>query len=109
MAETIFVFGSNLYGQHGAGAAKFATENHGAIWGEGIGRTGNAYAIPTMMPLDRVKPHIDVFCDYAAHHPDLTFLLTHIGCGIAGYNWVRNIRPMFPNMLPTNIMILEPR
>ncbi len=104
----IFVFGSNLLGQHLAGAARHAHENHGAIWGEGIGRTGNAYAIPTMMALEKIKPHIDVFIDYAVAHPELEFHLTRIGTGIAGYNWERDIRPMFPAELPLNITILEP-
>jgi hypothetical protein len=104
----IFVFGSNLQGHHGAGAAKFAMENHGAGWGEGVGRTGNSYAIPTMMSLELIRPHIDVFIDYAANHKGDHFNLTRIGTGIAGYDWDRDIRPMFPDVMPSNITILEP-
>jgi hypothetical protein len=105
--DQIFVFGSNLQGHHGAGAAKFAMEKHGAIWGEGIGLVGNSYAIPTMMSLHKIKPHIDVFVDFAMHHPSMQFNLTRIGTGIAGYNWDRDIRPLFPETLPSNITILE--
>jgi hypothetical protein len=104
----IFVFGSNLDGHHGAGAAKFAMENHGAVWGEGIGLVGNSYAIPTMMSLDEIKPHIAVFVDFAICHPSWKFNLTRIGCGIAGYDWDRDIHPILPEILPTNITILEP-
>lgn len=104
----IFVFGSNLEGHHLAGAARFAYEKYGAVWGEGIGRTGDAYAIPTMMALENIKPHIGVFIDYAAAHPQLKFHLTRIGSGIAGYDWGRDIRPIFPAELPSNITILEP-
>jgi hypothetical protein len=106
--KSIFVFGSNLAGHHGAGAAKFAMEKHGAMYGEGIGRTSNSYAIPTMMEIERIKPHINVFIDYANNHPDLQFNLTRIGTGIAGYNWEQDIRPLFPSAMPTNITILEP-
>jgi len=84
-------------------------DHHGAMWGEGIGRIGDSYAIPTMMPtLRQIKPHVDVFIDYAKHHPDLQFNLTRIGTGIAGWDWTRDIRPLFPNDMPANITILEP-
>jgi hypothetical protein len=106
--KKIFVFGSNLQGHHIAGAANFAMQKHGAVWGEGIGLTGQSYAIPTMMNLDRIKPHIDVFVDYAIHHPHLEFQLTRIGTGIAGYNLDGDIRPLFPEIMPSNITILEP-
>lgn len=112
--KTIFVFGSNLLGIHGAGAARDAHANHGAILGEGIGRTGDSYAIPTKdehiqtMPLWRIEKHIDVFIDYARNHPGLHFNLTHIGCGLAGYKWERDIRPLFSEVMPANITILEP-
>ena len=110
----IFVFGSNLAGIHGAGAAEYAMKHHGAIWGEGIGLTGNSYAIPTKderietLPLYRIAKHVAVFIDYARNHPAIDFHLTHIGCGLAGYNWERDIRPLFPDQLPSNITILEP-
>jgi hypothetical protein len=106
--KEIFVFGSNLEGLHNAGAAKFAMENHGALYGEGIGAVGNSYAIPTMMSFNKIKPHIDVFIDFANHHKSRKFNLTRIGTGIAGYNWDRDIRPMFPEIMPSNITILKP-
>jgi hypothetical protein len=96
----IFVFGSNLAGIHGAGAAKYAHENHHAVMGCGIGRTGDAYAIPTKdldiitMPLERISPHVKVFLDYAEAHPHIEFRVTRIGCGLAGYKDI-NIAPMF--------------
>ena len=96
----IFVFGSNLAGRHGAGAALFARRNHGAVYGVGIGRTGNAYAIPTKdekirtLPLDRIAPYVTEFLDYAREHPELSFQVTRIGCGLAGYE-VHQIAPMF--------------
>lgn len=91
-AEEIFVFGSNLAGRHGAGAALFALRNHGADYGCGEGRQGNSYAIPTKdkalrtLPLDAVKVGVDLFLDYARANPGLTFRLTAIGCGLAGYS-----------------------
>ena len=87
----VFVFGSNLAGRHGAGAAKFALENRGAIYGQGIGYQGNSYGIPTKdqnietLPLDIIKDYVDVFLSFAKAHPELTFQLTPIGCGLAGY------------------------
>lgn len=110
----VFVFGSNLLGSHGGGAARFALEKHGAKHCEGIGHFGNSYAIPTCdenirpMSLERIKPHILVFIDYARARPELSFDLTHIGCGIAGYNWQRDMRPLFPTEIPSNVTILEP-
>lgn len=110
----IFVFGSNLAGLHYGGAAKHAREQYGAIMGEGIGRTGDSYAIPTMtaefepLSLERIEPHIRVFLDYAANRQSKEFLLTHIGCGIAGYNWDSQIFPFFRQPLPSNITILAP-
>jgi hypothetical protein len=113
MSTHIFVFGSNLAGIHGAGAAKFAREKYGAILGHGIGRTGMAYAIPTKdrniqtLPISRIKPHIDVFIDYAESNKSQSFSLTKIGCGLAGYDWERDIRPLFPQCMPPNILILQ--
>ena len=113
-AAQIFVFGSNLAGLHYGGAAKHAVEEFEAVLGQGIGWTGNAYAIPTMtaefepLPLDRIEPHIKVFIDYARNHQGTEFLLTRIGCGIAGYEWESQIFPLFPQPLPGNVTILEP-
>jgi hypothetical protein len=87
----IFVFGSNLAGRHGAGAAKYAYERYGAEYGIGFGKTGCAYAIPTKdqnlktLPLDKIEHYIKNFISYAYANPDDEFLLTPIGCGLAGY------------------------
>ena len=91
----IFVFGSNKEGMHGGGAARIAYEKFGAKWGEGIGMTGRCYAIPTMDgSLDIIRKHVDDFTEYAAAHPELTFLVTRIGCGIAGWK-DSEIAPLF--------------
>ena len=87
----IFVFGSNLAGRHGAGAAKFALENHGAIYGQGIGLQGQSYGIPTKdeniqtLPLHRIQVYIQEFLEFASSRPDLYFNVTAVGCGLAGY------------------------
>ena len=91
----IFVFGSNKEGMHGGGAARIAYKEFGAIWGEGVGMTGRCYAIPTMDgSLDIIRKHVDDFTEYAAAHPELTFLVTRIGCGIAGWR-DSEIAPLF--------------
>lgn len=96
----IFVFGSNLAGRHGKGAALCARNDHGAVYGVGIGRTGDSYAIPTKdeklatLPLSVIRPHVSEFKKYAAEHPDLEFQVTRIGCGLAGYSDA-DIAPMF--------------
>ena len=82
----IFVFGSNLQGMHGGGAARAAMDRFGAIWGQGVGMQGKCYAIPTMHGgVDEIRPYVDKFIEYAKQHPELTFLVTRIGCGIAGF------------------------
>lgn len=102
----IFVFGSNLSGRHGKGAALHARQNCGAKYGVGVGRTGNAYAIPTKdeqirtLPLERIVPHVADFIAYARAHPDLEFEVTRIGCGLAGYT-DSQIAPMFKGV-PSN-------
>jgi len=97
----IFVFGSNESGIHGAGAAYHARKFYGAVWGVPEGRTGDAYAIPTVGPeikytleLDDIKPYVDRFLAYARAHPELHFQVTEIGCGLAGYEH-EEIAPMF--------------
>lgn len=96
----IFVFGSNLAGRHGKGAALFARTYCGAQYGIGVGRTGNAYAIPTKdeklrtIPLYIIEQHVQDFLAYAREHPELTFTITRIGCGLAGYT-DSQIAPMF--------------
>jgi len=91
----IFVFGSNLAGFHGGGAARIAYEHFGAEWGVGVGPTGKCYAIPTMQGgVDTIRPYVDEFIRYAEQHPELTFLVTRIGCGIAGFT-DEQIAPLF--------------
>jgi len=96
----IFVFGSNLAGRHGKGAALYARNLYGAKHGVGVGRTGNAYAIPTKdelirtLPLPRIAKYVSDFLDYARLHPELEFEVTKIGCGLAGYH-EHEIKPMF--------------
>ena len=82
----IFVFGSNLEGMHGGGAARIAYNNFGAVWGQGVGLQGQSYGIPTMHGgVDVIKPYVDEFINFAKSHPELKFLVTRIGCGIAGF------------------------
>ena len=91
----VFVFGSNREGKHLAGAAKLAFEHFGAIWGQGEGLQGQSYALPTMgLSLDEIKKHINTFLHCACEHPELEFLVTRIGCGIAGCK-DRDIAPLF--------------
>ena len=91
----VFVFGSNLEGMHGGGAALTAYKKFGAIWGQGIGLQGQSYAIPTMQGgVETIKPYVDEFIDFARKHPNLRFLVTPIGCGIAGFK-PSQIAPLF--------------
>ncbi len=93
----IFVFGSNLQGIHGGGAAYFALHRFGAIMGQGVGLQGQSYAIPTMQGgVDTIKPYTDEFVAFAKEHTELHFLVTLIGCGIAGFR-VEDIAPLFTN------------
>ncbi len=91
----VFVFGSNLAGMHGGGAARAAYEHYGAEWGVGVGLRGHSYAIPTMQGgVETIKPYVDDFIDFARNHPELQFLVTRIGCGIAGFDDA-DIAPLF--------------
>ena len=107
----IFVFGSNLAGRHGKGAALAAKKEHGAEYGTGIGRTGDAYAIPTKnydlhtLPLSAIELHVIDFIEYAKQHPDLTFNVTRIGCGLAGHI-DHQIAPFFAGA-PDNCVLPE--
>lgn len=83
--DEIFVFGSNAGGRHGGGAARIAHERFGAVWGEGHGLHGQSYAIDTMTDAATMAREIATFLEFAAEHPDLTFLVTEIGCGIGPY------------------------
>ena len=91
----IFVFGSNLQGQHAGGAAAIAHARFGAVWGQGVGLQGQSYAIPTMQGgVETIKPYVDEFIAFAKEHKELTFLVTRIGCGIAGFT-DQEIAPLF--------------
>ena len=93
--EEIFVFGSNLQGYHGGGAAAAARRHFGAVWGQGVGLQGRSYAIPTMQGgVETIKPYVDEFIKFAAEHPEKRFLVTPIGCGIAGFT-PEEIAPLF--------------
>ncbi len=95
----IFVFGSNLAGRHGGGAAWLAHQQFGAEWGKGVGMTGRCYAIPTMQGgVETVKPYVDEFIAYAKEHGEYRFLVTRIGCGIAGFK-DEEIAPLFRDAL----------
>jgi len=101
----IFVFGSNGAGHHAGGAARFAHERFGAVWGEGHGLHGPSYAIDTMSGLGVMEGEIQAFLEFAGVHPELTFLVTEIGCGIAGYT-VSEVAPSFTRA-PANVALPE--
>ena len=102
----IFVFGSNLAGMHGGGAARLAYNRFGAIWGQGVGLQGQSYAIPTMQGgVETIKPYVDEFIRFAKSHPDLRFYVTKIGCGIAGFK-IEEIAPLFYHAIDSNNIIL---
>jgi hypothetical protein len=102
----IFVFGSNLAGFHGGGAARVAHQRFGAVWGQGVGLQGQSYAIPTMQGgVETIRPYVDEFIVFAKQHPELTFLVTRIGCGIAGFT-DEDIAPLFKEALGTDNIIL---
>lgn len=92
----VFVFGSNLPGLHIGGSANVAHNRWGAVWGEGVGHHGQTYAIPTMQQggLATIIPYVNDFINYAQEHPELTFLVTEIGCGISGFEPC-DIAPLF--------------
>ena len=102
----IFVFGSNLKGLHGGGAARLAYERFGAIWGQGVGLQGSCYGIPTMHGgVDAIKPYVDEFIEFAKNHTEYTFLVTKIGCGIAGFK-EEEIAPLFADAVSVDNIIL---
>ena len=95
----IFVFGSNLQGYHGGGAARLAMNQWGAVWRQGTGLQGQTYAIPTMQGgIGTIRPYIDQFIKFAQNDPERTFLVTEIGCGIAGFR-PADIAPLFKNAI----------
>ena len=92
LEPSIFVFGSNLAGRHGKGAALTALQHYGAVYGQGEGLQGQSYAIPTKdfqlkpLPLTSIENHVRVFLDFARSRPHWSFYVTAIGCGLAGYH-----------------------
>lgn len=107
------MFGSNLKGWHQGGAAKHAQRYFGAVWGQGVGLQGQSYAIPTMQGgVETIKPYVDEFIAFTKEHEELTFLVTPIGCGIAGFT-PEQIAPLFsdaidlPNvLLPRSFVVI---
>ena len=93
--DEVFVFGSNPLGWHGGGAAAMAHMFFGAVWGQGVGLQGQSYAIPTVhISFETIGSYVDQFIAFAQEHPELRFLVTEIGCGIAGYS-PEEIAPLF--------------
>ncbi len=104
----IFVFGSNLKGMHGGGAAYIAYRKFGAVMGQGVGLQGQSYAIPTMQGgVETIRPYVDEFIAFAKAHADLTFLVTRIGCGIAGFD-DEDIAPLFVEAHAVDNIVLPP-
>jgi hypothetical protein len=99
----IFVFGSNRNGFHDGGAARYAVEKFGAVYGNGEGMQGQCYAIPTMEGFYSLMYAVAQFLWYAEHTPEYTFFVTQIGCGIAGYS-PKQIAPLFA-IRPDNVII----
>ena len=105
-ANEVFVFGSNLAGAHGGGAALLAYRKFGAIWGQGVGLQGQSYGIPTMQGgVETIRPYVDVFIQFAREHIEYKFLVTRIGCGIAGFR-DEEIAPLFLDALEVENIIL---
>ena len=105
----IFVFGSNLAGRHGKGAALYARKHYGAIYGVGEGLQGSSYAIPTKdsdlrpLPIAEVARGVETFLKFAGRRPHLTFRVTAVGCGLAGFH-PAEIAPLFRNA-PSNCIL----
>ncbi len=107
--DEVFVFGSNLAGRHGAGAALTAVKKFGAVYGVGVGLRGQSYAFPTKdekiqtLPLDRIRQEAETLISFARDNADKTFFLTDVGCGLAGYS-ASQIAPFFKET-PDNIVL----
>jgi len=107
----IFVFGSNLSGRHGKGAALHARNHYGAEYGIGEGRTGDSYALPTKdeklasLPFLEVVDNIDTFFMYALENPELTFKFTPVGTGLAGQNKEELIEILKSVHIPDNVLL----
>lgn len=113
MTKVIFVFGSNKAGRHGKGAAKYAKENYGAIYGQGEGLQGNAYALPTKdenlrsLSLKEIDKHISKFIGFAHMNPNLLFLLTPVGTGLAGHSKIDILRLIKAYTIPRNVVLTK--
>lgn len=107
----VFVYGSNRKGIHGSGAAKYARDNFGAVYGIGEGLVGQSYGIPTKetpyktLSLAEIAEHVDKFISFAIANRDFIFLVTEIGCGLAGYK-VEQIAPLFKSALTVKNIVL---
>ncbi len=107
----IFVFGSNLAGRHGKGAARLAHKKFNARYGQGVGLQGQAYAIPTkdenleVLPIETIKEHVDTFIEFAKSNPNYSFLVTPIGTGLAGYSPF-DIAPLFKEATTIDNIVL---
>ena len=106
----IFVFGSNIQGKHGSGAAKDAIKLFGAVYGKGIGLHGKSYAIPTKnmdtntpLRISVIREHVSAFLEFATNNPELKFYVTKIGCGLSKYK-IDDIAPMFVRH-PSNVIL----
>ena len=112
--DEVFVFGSNTEGMHAGGAARMAM-NWGAIYGKAFGLQGKTFAIPTVdytrsgkMSIDEIKKYVDEFLDFTIKNKDKKFLVTEIGCGIAGFK-VSEIAPLFREALEYSNVYLPER
>lgn len=111
LPNEIFVFGSNYMGQHGKGAAYTAYKQFGAKWGSARGLQGNSYGIPTKgcdlrkaLPLSKINEEVNLFVTFAKENQKLIFLVTEIGCGLAGYR-PEDIAPMFGRHCSSNVYL----
>ncbi len=112
--DHIFVFGSNQSGRHGKGAARQAL-GWGAVWGQAEGLQGRTYGIPTKdrtirrtLSIDEIRPYVERFLECAKTHPELTFLTTSIGCGLAGMK-PKKIAPLFLGAIELDNVYLPER
>ena len=95
--DEVFVFGSNLQGNHAGGAAAMSVSKFGAVYGQGTGLQGQSHAIPTMHGgVETIAPYVDEFISFAINNPEMFFYVTRIGCGIAGFR-DEQIAPLFKN------------